>query len=663
MTITGLYIVKNGEADIVRSIRSIRGACDEVVVIDTGSTDKTVELVSALGAKVFYFEWVDNFAMARNFALSKANGDLVIFLDSDEWFYEPLGSDDRRYLLGLIEQDYLVFSVLRNDIVNGVALSPVYGVRMLRGKLGLHYNGAIHEYITDTERTFYLPERFLLGHSGYDGELNLRKVERNLVMLTRQYESEKDPFARLNCSFYLARENEICGNIYEAFRWLVTFFEIWNNTDNSEQPHNIGINAYDMAAKLYADAEAATVSNHRYFALCCDFLRDAPQHPATFLALANYYYSRHRDLENALDAISRLETAAVKYRIEDYPHDIIGEKEPLANALMMKGDIMFELRRREEALACYMSAQKHSALTQERLRRLINLISGRSTKETVAFLSALAPEVTLEYIEMLLSQLLYFPGMREVYAHFAALHMKISDKQSDISAVAAMLSGGDVISVVQYANTIAEADTVTAGVLHLLAVLASGSEAVFDAMAAWPSKVWLFESLRTGVKQNEFSGAELAILHRAFPVVVFLGDNGIKERFFDIISGFDLMRTHMILTYCNRSEEYGELLPLIDIDCEQLDLESRAKFLTLMGRAYRTVGDYQNAERNLSASLTLNPGSVETYLELGILASAAPQLAHGIHAFTQGFREAHCERCGDESIDAIIQRLLTKETP
>ena len=655
MTITGLYIVKNGEADIARSIESIMGACDDIVVIDTGSTDKTVEIVTALGAKVFHFDWVDDFSRARNFALSKVDSDLIIFIDSDEWFVQPLDQDDHEYLLGLVRHDYRVISVLRSDLVSGIATTPLYNTRMLRGKLGLSYSGVIHEYITDTTHSFYLPERYLLHHSGYEGALSRQKVERNLALLTKQFDVEKDARVKLSLCFYLARENRIYGNYVESLRYIDIFFEMWKKTKITVRPLNIGICAYDLASKLYAAADPGTVSDDKYFTLCRNFLRDAPQHPATFYAFASYYHSRHRNYANALDAIERVEAAAEKYNIEDYPHDYVGEKEPLVNATMMKGNILFDMRQRDKAFNCYASILNRVQPNPGFLRRLLNLINGQPTEDAVAFLSAIPATVTLEYIDMLLSQLLYFPKLREVYMYFAVQHLKMSKTQSEISAIATLLSDSDdVLSVVQIANAFVQHDAITAGMLHLLAAISTDDISIYDAIVKWPAEVKLFDNLAAGITPREFSKIEIEILRRAFPVVVFLGDDDMTERFFDIISEFSFLRAHMILTYCNRSEDYGDLLPLVDVDDEQLEQDNRASFLMLMGRAFRTVRDYQSSDRHLRDSFTLSPGNHETYLELGVLASVAPQLAPGIYSFALRFRETQGKNVGTEPIDSLL---------
>jgi glycosyltransferase involved in cell wall biosynthesis len=77
-------IVKNEEANLPHCLESVEGIFDEIVVVDTGSTDQTREIAREFGAKVFDFDWIDNFAAARNEALSHATGDYAFWLDADD---------------------------------------------------------------------------------------------------------------------------------------------------------------------------------------------------------------------------------------------------------------------------------------------------------------------------------------------------------------------------------------------------------------------------------------------------------------------------------------------------------------------------------------------------------------------------------------------------
>src|SRR5438309_3283180 len=77
-------IVKNEERFIQDCLESAREAVDEMVVVDTGSTDRTVELAEQAGAQVSHFQWCNDFAAARNASIERAKGAWVLWLDADE---------------------------------------------------------------------------------------------------------------------------------------------------------------------------------------------------------------------------------------------------------------------------------------------------------------------------------------------------------------------------------------------------------------------------------------------------------------------------------------------------------------------------------------------------------------------------------------------------
>ena len=99
MKISACYITKNEERNIVRSLQSLLDSVDEIIVVDTGSTDRTKEAAAGLGARVLDFAWEDDFSAPRNLAIQEAQGDWIIFLDADEWFVEPTKCDRRRSTL------------------------------------------------------------------------------------------------------------------------------------------------------------------------------------------------------------------------------------------------------------------------------------------------------------------------------------------------------------------------------------------------------------------------------------------------------------------------------------------------------------------------------------------------------------------------------------
>lgn len=148
MTLSVCMIVKDEEEVLGRCLASIRGVWEELVVVDTGSTDKTKEIASAFGAKVYDFSWCDHFAKARNFSFAKAREDLVMWLDADD----VLTEEDCKKLQRLKE-------VMR-DYDMAFAEYDAGGCRYLRERVfrrecGYVWQGAVHEVIVPRGRILY----------------------------------------------------------------------------------------------------------------------------------------------------------------------------------------------------------------------------------------------------------------------------------------------------------------------------------------------------------------------------------------------------------------------------------------------------------------------------------------------------------------------------
>ena len=77
-------ITRNEEQNLARCLGSVREMMDEIIVVDTGSVDRTIEIAELFGARTYDFAWTEDFSAARNFCLSKASGDWIFALDADE---------------------------------------------------------------------------------------------------------------------------------------------------------------------------------------------------------------------------------------------------------------------------------------------------------------------------------------------------------------------------------------------------------------------------------------------------------------------------------------------------------------------------------------------------------------------------------------------------
>ncbi len=77
-------IVKDEEKNLRDCLESIKDFIDDIVIVDTGSVDNTINIAKEYGAKIFHFKWINDFSAARNFALSKCKGNWILYLDADE---------------------------------------------------------------------------------------------------------------------------------------------------------------------------------------------------------------------------------------------------------------------------------------------------------------------------------------------------------------------------------------------------------------------------------------------------------------------------------------------------------------------------------------------------------------------------------------------------
>jgi len=208
MKITACVIAKNEEKNISRCLSSVRPIASELVVVDTGSTDNTVSIAKELGASVYFFQWVDDFAAAKNFALEKANGDWIVFLDADEYLEESCVDKVRDIIarIGNAEIDGILGTLINVDSDNKKVQTTIPSLRIFRNHPDLRYEGAIHESLKHRKRAMRLFDgcrEITIIHVGYSKSEITRKDKgrRNLTLLLRELSKKTDD---PSLHFYLA---------------------------------------------------------------------------------------------------------------------------------------------------------------------------------------------------------------------------------------------------------------------------------------------------------------------------------------------------------------------------------------------------------------------------------------------------------------------------
>jgi|GEM_PF-1458725 len=145
VTVSLCMIVKDEENCVLAAIQSVRNLTDELIVVDTGSTDNTPQLVLAAGARLFHLEWTQDFSIARNFALEQATSDWIIVLDADEVL--EVIDPQAFYKLLIDSQVEGYFLRIRNHLDSTISESSDQVVRLFRNRLDYRFEGAIHEQV------------------------------------------------------------------------------------------------------------------------------------------------------------------------------------------------------------------------------------------------------------------------------------------------------------------------------------------------------------------------------------------------------------------------------------------------------------------------------------------------------------------------------------
>ncbi|MGO5095647.1 tetratricopeptide repeat-containing glycosyltransferase family 2 protein [Agathobaculum sp. LCP25S3_E8] len=198
VTISLCMIVKDEEAVLARCLDSAAEIADEIVVVDTGSSDRTKEIAANYG-RVFDFVWCDDFAAARNYSFSQATKDFLLWLDADD----VITPEDKVRFLQLKQEldqttDVVMLPYHTAFDERGRPCYTYYRERLLRRAAGFHWVGAVHECITPCGHIRYA-DAAVTHHKEkmVDSDRNLKIYER---MLARGEKLDA------RAQFYYARE-------------------------------------------------------------------------------------------------------------------------------------------------------------------------------------------------------------------------------------------------------------------------------------------------------------------------------------------------------------------------------------------------------------------------------------------------------------------------
>lgn len=200
----------NEERCIRRCLNSIYKIADEIIIVDTGSTDNTVKIIKDFPkVKLYFKQWNEDFSEIRNYMKSKSTGEWIFTLDADEYLYDDeLEMFNIVKLLHYFENKCLVVSpIIDNLNKDQIILSR----RFFRNVTEIRYYGIIHEYLRYKDKDFLFADvavNLKIYHDGYDENIidHKDKINRNIKLLTKMIKTDSE---NLRWYYFLSREKII----------------------------------------------------------------------------------------------------------------------------------------------------------------------------------------------------------------------------------------------------------------------------------------------------------------------------------------------------------------------------------------------------------------------------------------------------------------------
>jgi len=236
-SITLCMIAKNEERCIRACLASARESVDEIIVVDTGSTDRTAEAARSFGARVYHYPWDDDFSAPRNVSLEHASGDWILVLDADEMLEPGAAGKIRKLTAVRYASGFLVPILMHPD------WTAMSSVRLFRNLSTMRFKGIYHESLTVPEsiRSSFPSADMMILHTPLCINDFQRKLQRNIKLLKKHLAHYPgDIYQMLD----LARIYLEAGNLVESKNLLHILRNLIEQFKGSRNNHSLYLSHY-----------------------------------------------------------------------------------------------------------------------------------------------------------------------------------------------------------------------------------------------------------------------------------------------------------------------------------------------------------------------------------------------------------------------------------
>lgn len=335
-------IVKNEEKNIERALSWGKDIVCEQIVVDTGSTDRTVELAKKMGAKVFHFTWINDFSAAKNCAIEQAKGNWIAFLDADEFFSEEEAKKLMDFLVRIHDNPQIAFIRTKITHINqdGTVLAVSSQDRIFRNHPDIRYRYRIHEQVDNYGKSklkcLDAQDDLMILHTGYGLQVNRpEKGMRNIQLLQAELKEHPEDGMLL---MYLGDSYDMAGRTPEALEcYRKVLWDPTVNTSNSVSVLRAGL----QILRIRANEPVSSVEEELF--KISKKLQDSGHglHPDLDYLKGRWYLR-----SNQIDQAATLFESALRklewYQDEEIANmtaDLVMPNQVIAAAALQKGDL------------------------------------------------------------------------------------------------------------------------------------------------------------------------------------------------------------------------------------------------------------------------------------------------------------------------------------
>lgn len=381
MKISACVIVKNEEKNIGQWLNNMRQIADEIIVVDTGSTDNTLNILENAGITLYHFTWCNDFAAAKNYAIQQATGDWIVFLDADEYFdassVQRFRTEMTRYHANK-KIGAIMCQLVNIDIDNrNKTIDTMIQVRIFRNSKDIYYKNPVHEQLVTKPGRYIMQKCFNLTimHTGYSSTIVRQKAERNLPILKHKEKIAVTKKDRGESYLFLMDAYNCLGN-YDKVREYAQ-----KTIENGIVALGNEINPYTL---LISSMIKLGVDERDIIAEFDKAREKFPKEPFFLIQLGGYYYIKH-DFGRAEEYLNR----ALKLRKDveesirkgNFITDTSIDLMPVLYGYL--GDIYMRKRDIQRALEMSLQGMEYYKYNHLLTRTLYKSLLGRSAVEII----------------------------------------------------------------------------------------------------------------------------------------------------------------------------------------------------------------------------------------------------------------------------------------